>query len=188
MSFIKLLELYDKYTKGHSQGVANICARIAAGMGLDNDTINIAYWSGMLHDIGKILVDKDILNKPAKLTDEEYEQIKYHSNYGYQVLKESSSVELKSIAKYIRYHHERWDGKGYPEGLQGGEIPLISQIICVADTWNTMRTDRPYREKLSREKAIQELEENRGSQFAPEVVDVFLDLLKCNRQQKSCII
>ena len=188
MSFIKLLELYDKYTKGHSQSVANLCSEIAEGMELDNETINLAYWSGMLHDIGKILVDKDILNKPAKLTDEEYEKIKYHSNYGYQVLKESSSAELRSIAKYIRYHHERWDGAGYPDGLKEEEIPLISQIICVADTWNTMRTDRPYREKLSREKSIQELEENRGTQFAPQVVDVFLDLLESDKREGRCII
>ena len=188
MSFINLLELYDKYTKGHSQGVANICAQIASGMDLDSKTINLAYWSGMLHDIGKILVDKDILNKPAKLTAEEYEAIKQHSNYGYQVLKDSSSEELRSIAKYIRYHHERWDGQGYPLGLQEGEIPLISQIIAVADTWNTMRTDRPYREKLSRAKARQELQENSGTQFSPQVVDAFLELLKCDRQQKSCII
>ncbi|MBM7557436.1 HD-GYP domain-containing protein [Halanaerobacter jeridensis] len=188
MSFIKLLELYDKYTKGHSQGVANLCFEIAEGMGLDEETVNLAYWSGMLHDIGKILVDKDILNKPSRLTDDEYEEIKYHSNYGYQVLKESSSSELRTIANYIRYHHERWDGGGYPEGLAGEEIPLISRIICVADTWNTMRTDRPYREKLSRVKAIEELKDNKGTQFAPEVVDVFLDLLNCDKNQNKCII
>ena len=177
---IKILELHDLYTKGHSDSVASLAAKIAERMGLKKEEVDKAYWSGMVHDIGKIMIDRDILNKPASLTDEEYKMIQKHPKKGYQVLKTSTANSLKSIGKYILHHHERWDGKGYPDGLKEDEIPLISQILNVADAWDAMTTDRAYRKGLSKAEAINELQINRGTQFAPQVVDIALEIIEEN--------
>jgi len=174
-SIINILEIHDKYTKGHSENVAYISAQIAKKLELSTEEIEIVYFTGLVHDIGKILVDKNILNKTTRLTDEEFAEIKKHSTWGYQVL--SHSKELEEIAIYTYCHHERWDGFGYPQGLKGDKIPLVSQIISVADAWDSMVNDRVYRQKLSREVAIKELENNRGKQFSPQIVDIALELI-----------
>lgn len=175
-SIVKLLEMYDLYTKGHSENVANLASEIAENMGLPQKMITEVYWAGLVHDIGKLLIPLDVLNKKSGLTNEEYELIKKHPIWGSQALEKSDS--LKSISKYIRYHHERWDGRGYPDGLSENEIPLLSKILQVADSWDAMISKRAYRDALNREEAIQELEDNRGSQFSPEVVDIFLQMEK----------
>jgi PAS domain S-box-containing protein len=178
-SIIKLLEMHDLYTKGHSENVADLASKITEQMGLSKKLIDDSYWAGLVHDIGKLLIPLDILNKKNRLTEEEYELIKKHPLIGSRALESSDS--LKHIAKYVRYHHERWDGRGYPEGLAADEIPLISQILQVADSWDAMTSERSYREALSTEAALNELKINRGSQFSPKVVDFFLEILEKKR-------
>ena len=171
ISLVKMLELFDEYTKGHSENVADLSMKLASEMGV-KDT-SAAYWAGMVHDIGKILVDRKILNKKGKLTFTEYENIKMHPYWGYQVL--NPSEELKDIATYVLYHHERFDGMGYPEGLVADEIPLISQIITVVDSFHTMRSRRAYKEPMTIKETIQELKDQKGKQFSPKVVDCFIN-------------
>ena len=175
-SLIKILEIYDPYTKGHSEFVAKYSFEVAKRFNLDLDRCKKTYWAGLLHDIGKIFVPNTILNKPTKLTNEEFEEIKKHPRSGYEILK--TSEELEEIARIVLYHHERYDGKGYPNGLFGKTIPLESRIITVVDTWNAITSNRPYRSALDIEYAINELQENKGIQFDPEVVEVFLDMIK----------
>lgn len=177
-SIIKILEIYDTYTSGHSENVAEISAEIAKEMGLSQKLITDTYWSGMVHDIGKLLVPVSILNKKESLNEAEYEIIKNHPVWGSEAL--SNSDSLKHISEYILYHHERWDGRGYPEGLESNQIPLVSQILSVADAWDAMRSNRSYRDPLSKEKALLEITNNKETQFAPEVAEAFLKLVKNN--------
>lgn len=171
-AIIKILEMYDRYTSGHSENVAQIASNIAEEMGVSQQKIKDTYWAGMVHDIGKLLVPLHILNKKEVLTDDEYKIIKMHPQWGYEAL--SKSEPLKHIAKYVLHHHERWDGDGYPKGLKGEEIPLISQILVVADAWDAMTSKRAYRNPLSEKKALEEIEENMGKQFSPKIVKAFL--------------
>lgn len=174
-SIIRILEVYDNYTKGHSENVARISANIAEKMGLSRKMVMDAYWSGMVHDLGKLLVPINILNKKERLTAEEYEIIKKHPVWGSRSLANSS---LNYMGNYILHHHERWDGSGYPAKLAGKEIPLISQILAVADSWDAMCSKRSYRKALSKEQAKAEIKKNRGTQFSPEVVDIFLEIVE----------
>jgi len=174
-SLIKLLEMHDIYTKGHSENVAKLASKLAKKMGLSQKIINDTYWTGMVHDMGKILIPIELLNKSEKLTEEEYELIKEHPVLGSQALENSDS--LKHISEYVRYHHERWDGKGYPDGLSGYEIPIVAQIIQVADSWDAMRSKRVYKRALSFEEAFEEIKINRGRQFAPRAAHHFLEML-----------
>ncbi|HPO27701.1 MAG TPA: HD-GYP domain-containing protein, partial [Petrotogaceae bacterium] len=153
----------------------NCSLKIGARLGLTQKQMKDLYWSGLLHDIGKILVSPDIVNKPGRLTIQEYEAIKKHPVYGYEVLNKSD--QLKDVAVYIKHHHERWDGNGYPDGLKEEGIPLISRIIAIADSWDAMRTDRSYRKGLSTSQAIKEMGENSGKQFDPEILEVFLRMM-----------
>jgi PAS domain S-box-containing protein len=178
-SIINILEMYDYYTRGHSENVARLALLTAEEMGLSDQEVLDTYWAGMVHDIGKLLVPVQILNKTEKLNDVEYELIKKHPVWSSRAFADSQTLE--HISEYVLYHHERWDGNGYPEGLKGDEIPLISQIIAVADAWDAMTSDRSYRDALSRKKACQEIRGNRGKQFAPEVVDNFVHLLENNK-------
>ncbi len=175
-SITKLLGIYTPYTNGHSENVAVISQKIAFEMSLSNEDVKDSYWSGMVHDLGKLLVPIEILNKKGPLEESEYEKIKSHPSWGYEVLCQSES--LSSIAKYVLHHHERWDGKGYPTGLKGDEIPLISQILAVADAWDAMTSERPYRAAMSENDAMSEMRKNRGIQFSPAVVDAFIRLQK----------
>ncbi|MEA1975997.1 MAG: HD-GYP domain-containing protein, partial [Bacillota bacterium] len=186
ISLVKMLELFDSYTKGHSEQVAELSRKTAIKMNIKD--VEAAYWAGMVHDIGKILVDRKILNKESNLNFEEYEIIKNHSYWGYEVL--NKSEELKDIAKYVLHHHERYDGMGYPDGLKGEEIPIISQIIAVVDSYDTMVSKRAYKEPLTIEEALNELIENRGTQFSKEVVDVFVKevIIDNNKILKSRVI
>lgn len=169
-----VLEYYDEYTKGHSESVALIAESLAKALEFDLACQKEIYWAGLIHDIGKIHIDKELLNKPAQLNVEEYEIVKGHTNHGYEMTKNAEA--LKEIAIIIRHHHEKFDGTGYPKGLKGHEIPMASQIIAIADAWDVMRSDRTYRKALTLENARLELIKNSGTQFAPELVAVFLDL------------
>jgi HD-GYP domain-containing protein (c-di-GMP phosphodiesterase class II)/regulator of replication initiation timing len=174
VSITQMLEIHDKYTKGHSENVANLTVRIAKEMKLDDKTIHRAYWSGLVHDIGKILVPDNILNKNGRLTEEEYNVIKQHPVWGYQTL--MNSGKLNDMAIFVLHHHERWDGNGYPNGLEKTRIPLISRIISVADSWDAMMSNRSYKKPLGYEEALTEIKENSGTQFDPEIVLVFLKI------------
>lgn len=173
-SLVTALEIHDKYTSGHSSGVAVVSKQIGIELGLNPKKLDELYQASMVHDIGKILIPESILNKAERLTEEEFMSIKLHSTHGYNILKESDT--LSNIAKYVLHHHERWDGKGYPYGLLKDEIPLLSQILCVADAFNAMVTERVYASKMSIDDALREIRDNKGTQFSPKVVDA---LLKC---------
>ncbi len=160
--------------KRHSENVSEIGRMIGNAMNLSDAVINEIGIAGLMHDIGKIGISEAVLNKAEKLTDAEYVEIMKHPEIGYQILK---SVDIYSnLAEYALSHHEKWDGTGYPKGISGKEIPLISRIISVADAYEAMTADRPYRKALSKEAALRELEANSGTQFDPEIVDIFLNL------------
>ncbi len=127
----------------------------------------------MLHDIGKIAIDEKILNKPGRLSIEEWNEIKRHPEIGYRIL--SSVNDMAELAEFVLAHHERWDGKGYPKGLKGEEIPLQARIIMVADSYDAMTSERTYRKPLTEEAGMEELRENAGTQFDPEIVRVFIE-------------
>ncbi len=169
-----VLEYYDEYTRGHSESVALISEAFAKTLNLSLTAQKEIYWAGLIHDVGKIYIDKELLNKSEPLENDEFDLIKKHAMYGYEMTKNSEA--LKDIAKIIRHHHERYDGSGYPDGLRGESIPLPAQIIAIADAWDVMRSDRTYKNALSLEKARLELIKNSGTQFSPKLVAVFLDL------------
>ena len=175
LSMIKFLEIHDKYTGGHSEEVAEFSQEIANKMKLSQKEVQYAYWTGLVHDIGKLIIPRVTLNKKEEITDEEYDLIKKHPLWAYESLSESK--RLNEIAKYVLYHHERWDGDGYPEGLKEENIPLISRIITVADAYSAMTSNRAYRDALTREEAINELKKNAGKQFDPEIVDIFVEII-----------
>ncbi len=174
------IEAKDKYTHGHTERVTNYAVAIARRM-LENGTADFPdsffenlYIAGMLHDIGKIGVPENVLNKNGPLSSEEFERMKRHTIHGVEILKPLS--ELKESLDGVKYHHERYDGRGYPTGLKGEEIPMIAAIIAVADTYDAMTTDRPYRQGLSKEKTIEEIRNNIGKQFNPKPAQALVEL------------
>jgi putative nucleotidyltransferase with HDIG domain len=168
-SLTDLIEKRDSYTAGHSKRVARYCVLIAKTMGIvSKEDISKLYKSAMLHDIGKIVTPDTILLKPGNLNALEYKLIQDHINVGYNVLSKVSMY--KDLAEVMHCHHERCDGKGYPRGLKGDEIPLLGQIMIVADAFDAMTTNRIYKKKKSIETALDELEEFSGKQFHPQIV------------------
>jgi len=166
------LEAKDKYTSGHSQRVAETSVAIAKELGLSQHSIERIRQAGLIHDIGKIGVRESVLNKPGRLTDEEFHHIKSHCETGEHIL--TPIVEDEEILKVVRHHHERYDGRGYPDGLKGEQIPLGARILAVADTYDAMTSERPYREAMSDETACDEIKRCKGTQFDPVVADAFL--------------
>lgn len=162
----------------HSKRVSSLSERIGHAMNLPEDQVSGLKVTGLLHDIGKIAISEAILNKEEKLTDEEWIEIKRHPDIGYRILR--SAHEIGNIGEYVLSHHERYDGKGYPAGLKGEEIPLASRIVSVADSFDAMTSIRQYKKALSMDEAINELEVNSGCQFDPRVVDAFIKLVKEN--------
>ena len=164
----RAVDAKDSYTRSHSHTVSQLSALIAAELGFTGDRLAKMRLAGLLHDVGKIGVPDAILNKPAALTDDEYEVMKQHAMLGFEIVE---SAGLPEPACWVRHHHERVDGRGYPDGLRGEEIPLESRIILVADSFEAMTSDRPYRRAPGREFALAELDRNAGTQFDPDVVD-----------------
>jgi HD-GYP domain-containing protein (c-di-GMP phosphodiesterase class II) len=162
----------NKETEEHAQRLIEYSNLIGQKLQLWDKQLNELELLSTLHDIGKIGISDLILNKPGRLSEEEWVEMKKHPEIGYRIA--MSTSELAPIAEYILYHHERWDGDGYPQGLKGEEIPLLSRIISVADAYDAMTEDRPYRKAISREEACTELRRNAGSQFDPDIVMVFL--------------
>lgn len=169
------IDAKDEYTKGHSVRVAKYSRMIAEKMGLSAENCENIYYMGLLHDIGKIGVPNEIINKPTKLSDEEYSIIKLHPVIGYDILIEIKSKPELSIGAI--WHHERYDGKGYPDGKSGDEIPFLARIIAVADSYDAMTSNRSYRKYLPQEVVREELEKNMGTQFDPEVAKCMIALI-----------
>jgi len=169
-----LVNINNKYDNEqiHTERVSQYCEGIAKAMNLNEKDVQDAKIAGVLHDIGKIVVDPELLNKKDKLTDKEWEEIKKHPTSSYQILKNVD--EYAHLAEDVLYHHERLDGKGYPEGLKEDEIPLLSKIISVADAYEAMTADRPYKTKKTKEQAIEEMKNYSGTQFDKKIVDVFV--------------
>lgn len=170
-SLVKLLEFHDPHTAGHSHKVAVLSRDLADRMGLADKEVKDAYWAGLVHDIGKVLVPAEVLAKTGELNEEEYDQVKEHVSWGYQILEQFE--QLESIASYVRHHHERWDGTGYPDGLEGDQIPVVSAIIRIADIWQTLLEKRSYRSAYDREEAFAEMKRGRGTEFSPQVFNIF---------------
>jgi putative two-component system response regulator len=168
------LEAKDVYTSGHSQRVTEISVAIAKHLGLPSETIEKIRLAGLVHDIGKIGVREAVLNKPGSLSDEEFEHVRLHSVTGERILK--PIVDDGEVLKAVRHHHERYDGTGYPDGLKGEQIPQLARIIAVADTFDAMTSERPYRKALTKDVACAEVERCRGTQFDPEAADAFLEV------------
>ena len=168
----KANEINDIYTKEHSDSVSKICEKI--GSKLNIELLDQLILSAKLHDVGKVFIPLTVLNKKEKLTYEEFESIKKHPEYGYNILKEVSS--FKQINEGVLYHHERFDGLGYPQGLKGFDIPLFARIISVADVYDALISKRPYRDAFSKDKAIEIMKQESGKHFDPEILDVFLSI------------
>lgn len=169
------IEKRDPYTGGHTKRVMDYSILIGQALGLTKEEMEYLRLAAVLHDIGKIGIRDAVLLKEGKLTDEEFKIIQNHTTYGAEIL--SHIKQLKEVIPGVLYHHEKFDGTGYPHGLKGDEIPLIAQIIAVADTYDAMTTDRPYRKGLSKEVALEELQKFAGRQFAPKVVEAFVKIM-----------
>ena len=175
-AFAKVIDMKDKYTNGHSTRVAKYTAMLAKELGYDDETVEKYYRIALLHDIGKVGVPQEVLNKPGKLTDEEFEIIKSHTSKGYDALKEITI--MPELAVGAKAHHERPDGKGYPNHLKGDEIPRVAQIIAVADCFDAMYSNRPYRNRMNFDKVVSIIKEVSGTQLTEDVVDAFLRLVE----------
>ncbi len=175
------MEARDEYTQGHTKRVGELAKRIAVELRYSQWKIEELYVAALLHDVGKIGISDAILNKPGKLTEEEFNIIKQHPEIGYNIIKDLKDGE--KINFIVRHHHERYDGNGYPDGKKPEELNLDVFIVQLADSIDAMETDRPYRKALTKENIIKEVTENRGTQFHPTVVDAYLRIIK--KQESS---
>lgn len=174
--YIGFIDAKDAYTRGHSTRVAEYATEIARRMKLSKYNVDKLYYITLMHDCGKIGVPDAVLKKPGKLTDQEFDQIKTHTTVGDEILKNFTAIN--GIREGAHYHHERYDGKGYPSGLKGEKIPLFARIICVADAYDAMSSDRCYRKHLCEEEIITELKKNKGKQFDPELADIMVGMIQ----------
>lgn len=175
--FANTIEAKDVYTRGHSVRVSIYTKEIAKRLGLpEEDQMNI-YYISLLHDVGKIGIKDSILTKPGKLDSDEYAIMKSHVIKSGEIL--SDFISLPGASEIVRHHHERYDGDGYPDKLKGDCIPLFSRIICIADSFDAMTSDRCYRKQLTKEEVIDELKKNSGTQFDPQLVPILLDMIEC---------
>jgi putative nucleotidyltransferase with HDIG domain len=170
----RAIEARDPYTRGHSVRVTKIAEAIARQLGWDEERLELLYLGGPLHDVGKLGVSEEVLAKPGRLDDRELAQIREHPKLGARILLRVAA--LRGALPYVLYHHERWDGGGYPSGRAGEEIPLEARVLAVADAFDAMTSDRPYRQALDLDEALAEVERCAGTQFDPEIVRVFLEL------------
>jgi HD-GYP domain-containing protein (c-di-GMP phosphodiesterase class II) len=171
-SMAKILDARDPHTSQHSTRVTNLSVSMANILKLSDDEKDVLYIAASLHDIGKVGIPDSILLKPGRLTDEEFMIIKRHPDIGADIIKPIPPMSRET--EVIRYHHERYDGKGYPSGIGGEEIPLLSRIINLADSYDAMTSDRPYRKGLPMDQAIEEIVRCMGSQFDPELAKIFI--------------
>jgi diguanylate cyclase (GGDEF)-like protein/putative nucleotidyltransferase with HDIG domain len=169
-SLARAVDARDVYTGSHSQRVAELAARTARRLGLPDEEVELTRLAASLHDLGKLAIPEEILRKPGPLTEPERMVLERHPQIGFRMLE---SLGVDPVADWVLYHHERWDGSGYPDGLPGEQIPLGARIIFVADAYDAMTSERVYRRRVAAEKAIAELQRCAGSQFDPEIVDAF---------------
>lgn len=174
-----VLEVDDEYTGFHSRSVVSLSVAVADSMGLGSNQRRNVEFGALLHDVGKIAVPKEIINKPGPLTDDEWLVIKTHTIEGQRMLDRVGGL-LSEVGRIVRSSHEKWDGSGYPDGLAGDEIPVESSIVSCCDAFNAMTTDRSYRAAMSLDEAIEELQANAGSQFSPAVVDALMRVLRAD--------
>ena len=172
-AIINALYEKDKQEEQHSRGVSALCESMGKALCLPEKEIETLKTVGLLHDIGKIAIEESIFNKPGKLTEDEWKEIKRHPEIGYRLL--NTVNDMSVMAGYVLSHHEKWDGSGYPKGLKGEEIPLQSRIVAVADTYDAMTSERSYRNALPETTALEELRKNAGLQFDPELVRIFIE-------------
>ena len=170
------VEAKDTYTRGHSDRVSEFAVLIGQKMGLSEAELKTLKIGGLFHDIGKIGIPDSILLKETKLSDDEYSEIKHHPSIGAHIL--SNATIFADIIPIVKYHHERYDGRGYPENLVGENIPLLARITSVADAFDAMSSRRTYRNNLEIEVIKEEIRKNRGTQFDPKAADIFLDILE----------
>jgi putative nucleotidyltransferase with HDIG domain len=170
-------EIKDRYMRGHQERASLWAAALAEDMGLPSEQVRNIRIAGLLHDIGKVSINDGILNKPGKLTEEEFAKVKQHAPNGAKIML-SEAEALQQLAAIVRHHHEHFDGTGYPDGIAGERIPLEARIMSVVDVFDAMTHERSYRKALSREEAMAEIEHGAGTQFDPEVAKAFLALLK----------
>ncbi|MCK9273940.1 MAG: response regulator [Syntrophales bacterium] len=182
-SLIHSIHARDHYTERHSQNVTTLALRTARALRLSAYETESLKTASLLHDIGKIAIPDHILLKPGHLTPDEYKIIMNHSVIGENIIKSLALFEEER--KIVRHHHERWDGNGYPDGLKKNNIPVLARILSVADSFDAMTSDRPYRKGLIREKAVDELLKNRGAQFDPDIVDAFVGTLDSPNKSAS---
>jgi len=175
-SLIRTLELFDHYTGGHSEEVADLSLLLAEELKLDKDEKYNIYWAGIVHDIGKIGIDSKIINKEGRLTLDEYKEVKKHPIYGYNILRKSQ--DLTHIALLVKHHHEWWNGSGYPDGLKQNKIPIGSQILQIADSVSAMAKQRVYSDAKTCEEIIEEIEMYKGTQFSPIIADLMIKLIE----------
>ncbi|HEY8280728.1 MAG TPA: HD-GYP domain-containing protein [Bdellovibrionota bacterium] len=183
MAIALAVEAKDRYTGGHAKRVAYYSCLIARHLGMDEAEIEEVRLSAILHDVGKIGIADQVLKKEAPLDAPEWEHMKQHPEMGWKIL--ANVKGMRAITDGMRFHHERPDGLGYPHGLKGEEIPLIARIISVADTFDAMTSNRPYRDGLSHEKAFAEIVSHTGTQFCEKVVDGFVRAFKMERMGKK---
>ena len=172
-SMVAALEAKDLYTSGHSTRVANMAYNLAKVLGMTEEELKFIHIAGDLHDIGKIGVPDNDLNKPDKLEADEWELMKKHCDIGYNILSKAST--FKDISQIVLHHHERWDGKGYPQGLKAEEIPFASRILAVCDSIDAMKSDRPYRKCISDEICKHEINKNQGIMYDSKIAECMLD-------------
>ncbi|MDF2923363.1 MAG: hypothetical protein K0R57_2277 [Paenibacillaceae bacterium] len=180
------IEVRDHYTSGHCQRVANMAVEVGKKLGLSPQELVYLRWAGIVHDVGKIGIPEEILNKPGKLTAEEYEIMKRHPVLGAKIL--SSSRYSEQIISGVRHHHERMDGKGYPDGIGGEQISLQARILAVCDVWDAITSQRSYRSHFSFEAALDIMRSGRGTQFDPRVLDVFLYLIEKEQASGTALL
>jgi len=179
-----VVESDDAYTGEHSRGVVQLALEVALEMRLDEQTRRRVDFGAMLHDVGKVAIPKEIINKPGPLDPEEWEIVKTHTTEGQRMLDQVGGL-MRNIGLIVRAHHERWDGTGYPDGLRGAEIPIEARIVSACDTWSAMTTTRSYRIAMSREAAMAELRSAAGTQLDPNVVEALIRVIIRNNDHRA---
>lgn len=177
-----IVEANDPYTAGHSARLTELAVEIATEMGLGEDPLHTLRVAGPLHDLGKVGIPSSVLNKPAGLTQAEWVMIQSHPVVSAQTAERVAA--FKDAVPVIRHHHERWDGTGYPNGLKGDDIPLLARIVAVADGFEALTSNRPYRSAMSEEEALVTLKEGAGNQWDPQIVKTFLKMRKAKGKRK----
>jgi len=170
----RAIEARDPYTRGHSARVTALAEEVARRLGWDEERIGLLRVGGPLHDVGKLAVSDEVLCKRGKLDERELAEIREHPTLGAKIL--LRLVAFRGALPYVLYHHERWDGTGYPTGRSGEQIPLEARVLAVADAFDAMTSDRPYRRALSHDEALAEVARCSGTQFDPQIVEIFVEL------------